>query len=489
MPFEDTEDAEAHLVRLFPTVRIANTAEAEMRATAALLATVRAVSEFGRTIVKLAGGPAGRITCYTEVPYVDRSQVPPGVLRPDGLLVVNRGAKRWRCFVEVKVNSNAIEQDQIEKYLQLAKQEEVDAVITVSNDASIDGLGFTKNQLRGIELLHLSWDRLLSEARVLRGQGGVDDSDQQWLLDEWIQYVSDPASRIIDPPSLGAYFGELLTAARENHLAGAVLAVKDVCAHWDGFLKKAAHRLRARLGVEVNPGMTAAEKQSHEVRIANLQRLVQTESRLVGSLKVRNAASNINIDVLLPQRAVRFGIEVKAPTTGRQLTRLKWMTRQLTKAPPTARIQVHWDKKLRSQARLSDLDDELRCLCLDAHGQPIPADVHARYFTVEWTQDLQKPKGRSTAPILDGIMADLEKFYREVVEGIVAFVPPAPKLPVPSVQDSVTETPDKTPQDAPAESGEVLADVVPLHAHAQQPSEPPPPPEVPPESPGRAVNE
>lgn len=372
MPFEDTEEAESHLVRLFPTVRIASTAEAEMRATAALLAAVRAVSEFGRAIAKLAGGPAGRITCYTEVPYVDRSQVPPGVLRPDGLLVVSRGARRWRCFVEVKVGSNAIERGQIEKYLQLAKQEEVDALITISNDATIDGLGLTKTQLRGVELLHLSWDRLLSEARVLRGQGGVDDSDQQWLLDEWIQYVSDPASRIIDPPSLGPYFGELLTAARENHLAGAVLAVKDVCAHWDGFLKKASHRLRAHLGVEVNPCMTNAEKQSHEARIANLQRLAQTENRLAGSLKVKNAASDISIDVLLPQRAVRFGIDVKAPTTGRQLTRLKWMMKQLTKAPQSARIQVHWDKKLKSQARLSDLDDELRCLVWTLMGTPSP---------------------------------------------------------------------------------------------------------------------
>lgn len=72
MPFEDTEQAEAHLVRLFPTIRIATTAEAETRATAALLAMVRAVSEFGRVVIKLAGGPAGRVECYTEVPYVDR---------------------------------------------------------------------------------------------------------------------------------------------------------------------------------------------------------------------------------------------------------------------------------------------------------------------------------------------------------------------------------------------------------------------------------
>jgi hypothetical protein len=493
MAFEDTEQAESHLVRLFPTMRISNNAEAETRATAALLAALRAVSEFGKTIVKIAGGPSGKITCYTEVPYTDRSQVPPVPLRPDGLLVVPaRGGKRWRCFVEVKVGSNVIERQQIEKYIRLAKQEDIDALITISNEATINGLGFTKSELKGVELLHFSWDRLLSEARVLRGQGGVDDSDQQWILDEWIEYVSDPTSRIIDPPSLGPHFGDLLTAARENHLSGAILAVKDVCDHWDGFLKKASHRLRAHLGVDVHPGMTSAEKQSHDVRLSNLQALVQTDSKLAGSLKVKNAASEITIDVLLPQRAVRFGIEVKAPSTGKQLTRLKWITKQLPKAPPAARLHVHWDqRKLKSQARLSELDEELRCLCTDAHGQPIPTDAAPRYFTVEWTQDLQKAKGRSTAPILDGIMVDLEQFYRQVLEGILAFVPPAPKLPVVAVVEGSGQAAptEHTEPDAPAESGEVATNVVPIAASASPRPSQPPPPDSPPQEPDRAVNE
>ena len=140
MPFENSEQAKRHLVRLFPTIRIGSTAEAETRATAALLATLRAVSEFGRVLVKLAGGPAGKPDCYTEVPYIDQSQTPPLSLRPDGLLVVSRAGKTWRCLVEVKVGNSPIERDQVEKYLQLAKQEEISALITVSNEAGgVDG--------------------------------------------------------------------------------------------------------------------------------------------------------------------------------------------------------------------------------------------------------------------------------------------------------------------------------------------------------------
>lgn len=477
MPFEDTDQAKRHRVRLFPTIRIGTVAEAETRATAALLATLRAVSEFGRVVVKLAGGPAGKPDCYTEVPYEDRSQVPPVALRPDGLLVVTRAGKTWRCLVEVKVGSSPIEREQVEKYLQLAKQEDVSALITISNEAAIGGglpfTGVNKSLLKGLTVVHLSWERLLSEARLLRGQDRVGDSDQQWMLDEWIQYVSDPTSRIVDPPSLGPRFGDLLTAAKEGNLAGVGLAAKDVCGYWDGFLQKVADRLRADLHVDVSAAMTTAERQDNELRLRNLQAVAVSEGRLTGTLKVKNAASDITVDVLLSARAVRFGIEVKAPSEGRQLTRVKWMTKQLAKAPPEALLHVHWDlKKLKSQARVSDALIDAVCLMRDVNLQLIPADAVPRAFAIEWTQDLQRGKGK--AVVLDGIMADLEKFYALVVEGIVAFVPRAPKLltnaepgPQPDARATASEP------EAPAESGEVLTHAASVDAGAALPEEHP----------------
>jgi hypothetical protein len=193
---------------------------------------------------------------------------------------------------------------------------------------------------------------------------------------------------------------------------------------------------------------------------------------------VKNAASDITVDVLLSARAVRFGVEVKAPSEGRQLTRLKWMTKQLTKAPPEALLHVQWDtKKLKSQARMVEALVDVACLTRDVTLQPIPAEALPRAFSIEWTQDLQKGKGK--AVVLDGIMADLEKFYGLVVEGIVAYVPKAPKLPAaaepapqPEVQKIIAEP------DAPAESGEVLTqaavDGVSARASGAPPSAPPP---------------
>lgn len=62
MAFDVTVDLADREVRLFPSLRISSDGEAEQRATAALLAVIKGVTEFGRAIAKLAGGPAGRIS-------------------------------------------------------------------------------------------------------------------------------------------------------------------------------------------------------------------------------------------------------------------------------------------------------------------------------------------------------------------------------------------------------------------------------------------
>ena len=79
------EEFEGHEARLFPSAHISSTREAELRAASSLLAMVRAVSEFGRIVVRAAGGPGGRIACYTEVSF-KRGDPPLKTVRPDGII-------------------------------------------------------------------------------------------------------------------------------------------------------------------------------------------------------------------------------------------------------------------------------------------------------------------------------------------------------------------------------------------------------------------
>ncbi len=128
-------------VRLFPSHHIKSDREAELRATASLLAVVCSVSEFGRAIVSIAGGPKGKIRSYAEVPFKTQNGTKFCEERPDGILRSTFGKKDWTAFVEVKVGNNFIEQEQFLCYHALACENEIDALITISNQAALaDGV-------------------------------------------------------------------------------------------------------------------------------------------------------------------------------------------------------------------------------------------------------------------------------------------------------------------------------------------------------------
>ena len=124
-----TEDREA---RLFPVIKAA---ESEMRATSALLSTMCSVREFSQAIVKLADGPSGktrRVECYAEV-VLEKSNRDQADSRLDGVIVSSRGKDTWIALLEVKTGTNKLEQQQFEKYLDLARDNDFNAIITVSN--------------------------------------------------------------------------------------------------------------------------------------------------------------------------------------------------------------------------------------------------------------------------------------------------------------------------------------------------------------------
>ena len=90
------------------------------------------VREFGRTITQPLGAPAGTIETFIEVPF----DLAERKLYPDGLIRVSRGKKLWVALVEVKTGKNELVVEQLESYLDIAKEQGFDALLTISNQIS-----------------------------------------------------------------------------------------------------------------------------------------------------------------------------------------------------------------------------------------------------------------------------------------------------------------------------------------------------------------
>src|SRR3954470_13500576 len=109
-----------HPARLIPTVGIKGQEEQERRATSSLLAVMRAVPEFGHSLLKELGAPKSPvIETYTEVRLKD----PAGkVVIPDGAIVCERDKKSWPCLVEVKTGRAPLRDEQVNCYLDVARE-------------------------------------------------------------------------------------------------------------------------------------------------------------------------------------------------------------------------------------------------------------------------------------------------------------------------------------------------------------------------------
>src|SRR4051794_31962020 len=101
----ELDDAGWDRARLIPISGINGSDEQERRGVSALLAVLVSVREFGRALTVRFGAPAGTIEAFIEVPFLvgEKSS------RPDGLIRVTRGAKKWIALVEVKTGKGLLQ--------------------------------------------------------------------------------------------------------------------------------------------------------------------------------------------------------------------------------------------------------------------------------------------------------------------------------------------------------------------------------------------
>src|SRR3954453_16188093 len=109
-----------HAARLIPTVGIKGQEEQERRATSSLLAVMRAVPEFGHALLKELGAPKSTvIETFAEVRFKDAEGK---TVIPDGAIVCRRGSKEWTCLVEVKTAAALLRAEQVNSYLDVARE-------------------------------------------------------------------------------------------------------------------------------------------------------------------------------------------------------------------------------------------------------------------------------------------------------------------------------------------------------------------------------
>jgi hypothetical protein len=230
---------------------------------------------FGRAITQPLGAPAGRIECFIEVPFMLREKQ----LFPDRLIPVTRGKTQWTALVEVKTHTNELGCEHIENYLDIAREQGFDSVLTISNEIPpADGT-------------HPAW---------------VKTRDA----------VSAGTCRATDK------------------------TLPDIAARFDALIQYAGLQLGRSLGEEVTPVMTRKERSDASVRSLALATGLAAGGTLTGGLNIPGSVAPLMVTADLRASKVSCHVDIDAPREGRPQTRVNWLLRQLKEAPDDLRVEA-----------------------------------------------------------------------------------------------------------------------------------------------------
>lgn len=412
-----------HQARLIPTSGINGAEEQERRATSALLAVMSSVREFGRTVTKPLGAPSGKVETFIEVPFELGEQR----LFPDGLIRVSRGKTQWTALVEVKTGTNDLATEQLENYLDIAREQGYDAVVTISNQIpAIAGQHPTKvdgRKLRKVALHHMSWSRILCDAVMQKEYRGVADPDQAWILGELIRYLEHPKSGALEFNDMGGSWVAVRQAVSAGTLRPTDKGISDVGARWDALLRFASLQLGRDLGEEVTPVLSRKELADPALRAQNASAGLNNDSVLTGTIRIPNAAGVIVITADLRAGQITCHVDIAAPGEGRPATRVKWLTRQIPNARDSLRLE-----SFVARARGAGAAELLGVVRQDPSALIQDPTKELKTFRVAMTVVMGTKRGRGRGAFIDTVLDAVNEFYREVLQSLKVWRAKPPKM-------------------------------------------------------------
>jgi len=415
-------EAAWHAARLIPTSGINGAEEQERRATSALLAVLSSVREYGKAITQPLGAPSSSLECFIEVPF----QLGDRRLYPDGLIRAKRGSKSWTALVEVKTSTNKLAPQQLEDYLEIAREHGFDAVITISNEipatpgthpTTIDG-----RKLRKVGLHHYSWSEILTAAVMQKEHRGVADPDQAWILGELIRYLEHPKSGAMSFEDMGEYWVPIREGISAGTLRASDKGVAEVVARFDALIRFAGLELGRQLGSEVLPVVPRAELADPKSRVTRLVSDLVKSGQMSADLRIPGTVSDMTVTADLRAGAVYCSFSVDAPKEGKSTTRVNWLLRQLRAASDSIRVEsIPQRASVGPTELLSKAREDSSTLVPDS-GREIKSFI----VTVQTAMGAKRSVGRGG--FIDSVMSCVNTSYSEVGQALKVWSATPPRL-------------------------------------------------------------
>ena len=353
--------------------------------------------------------------------------------------------------METKTKGADLDAGQIERYLDIAKAHEVDAVVTISNQfvatPTQSPCDINWQKLKKVSLFHWSWSYLKTEAKIQLSKSAVSDPDQAYMLEEYVRYLEHDSAGVSEFEQMGKEWVE----ACKLYFAKSKLDKKSpmgaaVVSDWDELMRCTALLMSRELETNVTTVLSAKERKDPNSRMEALQSSFISSGELESRLEVPDAVSPISVEADLTRRSVTVSMTVDAPRDKKRApATVTWLLRQLSKTEDGSIMLVaKWPGRTQNTcAELVKVREDVDALVGERKGQ-LP---HA--FEIRAVSDLggKFTQRRNFVPELVSCVA---RFYEAVGQHVVQWQAPPPKPKKPTQEDEAEEE-----IQGPAEVGEI----------------------------------
>lgn len=352
---------QGEVARLFPVL---STTSKEGRTTSIVLACMSKIHEFGAHLLMSVGQKVGvRTTLETYTEVVFQKLGANGSARPDGLIILKTGRKEWRALVEAKVGNTDLTVDQIEHYRKLAQDNDIDCVITISNQFATTPqnhpLSDVQKSRSNVAVFHWSWMHILTIADLLLSDNGVEDVTQRHLLNELRRFLSHDSAGVRGFDRMPAEWSALNKLVSSGGMVSAKSPlVQPVLEAWHQETRDLSLILSRLTGAQVIEKLPRKYLSDPTLRMKEELQVLKERQCLVSVLHVPDAVAPIDILADISRRSIDVGMTLRAPEDRKSTkARVNWLLRQIkTERVGDLFVRLMWPGKSDpTQHALSDL--------------------------------------------------------------------------------------------------------------------------------------
>ena len=413
--------------RLFPVLSVTSK---EGRTTSIVLSCLVRIEEFCAALLGSVGKNVGKrtsIETFTEVVFPN--QPSNKMDRPDGLIVARTGKNEWRALVEAKVGNAELEPEQLEKYRELAKGNDIDCVISISNQFSsapeTHPIEAVRKSRSKIPVYHWSWMYILTTADLLISNDEVQDKDQLMLLNDLRRFLSHESAGVKGfdrmPPEWSAL--NKLVSSGGNIPAKSTDAV-TVLEAWHQETKDLSLILSRLTEAPVTEKLPRKHLADPTQRLKGELTMLREYHHLTATLEVPDAAAPIEVVADLSRRSIDVGMTLRAPEDKKSSkARVNWLLRQIKcENGDDLYVRLNWPGRSEAtQFNVSQLRDDSSIVEQDKeHMQVLSFHVFlSKRLGARFTQQMN---------FITDLEETVPEFYADVGSGLSAWKRSAPQI-------------------------------------------------------------